>query len=175
MFVLRENIGPCVCRPPIAPSPNRSPRPCCNVSSRVFLRQKHTYICRHVRSVSGSDGYLHPRLHKSLEQQQGGAMGCRFPLPVPLTPDRWTGLLCSPALDRTSNYASTPHQTSHPHALLSVWCGSEPVRGNKATPLACNLSVDWAWVSSPLPCHCARLHCGSGSRTSGLSKNLEGR
>lgn len=130
-----------VCKPPIVPSPNRSPRPCCNMSYRGFLRQKHTYICRRVRSVSSSDGYLHPRLHKSLEQQEG-AMGCRFPLPVPLTPDRWTGLLCSPALDRTSNYASTPHQTSHPHALLSVWCGSEPVRGNKATPLTCNLSVD---------------------------------
>lgn len=93
-----------------------------------------------------------------------GSNGLPFPLPVPLTPDRWTGLLCSPALDRTSNYASTPHQTSHPHALLSVWCGSELVRGNKATPLACNLSVDWAWVSSPLPCHCAVFIVGLGRR-----------
>lgn len=124
--------------------------------------------------VSGSDRYLHPRLHKSLEQQQGGTLDCRFPLPVSLTPDRWTGLLCSPALDRTSNYASTPHQNSHPHALLSAWCGSETVRGNKKT-LACNLFVNLAWVSSPLPCHCARLHCGSRSRTSGPSKSLKGR
>lgn len=93
-------------------------------------RNAHRYICRRVWPVSGSDRYLHPRLHKSLEQQQGGTLGCCFP--VSLTPDRWTGLLCSPALDRTSNYASTPHQNSHPHALLSAWCGSETVRGNKA-------------------------------------------
>ncbi len=60
-----------VCRPPVVPSPNRSARPCCNMSSRGFLRQKHTYICRRVRSVSSSVGYLHPRLHNRWNNNKG--------------------------------------------------------------------------------------------------------
>lgn len=76
-------------------------------------------------------------------------------------------LLGSLVLDRTSNYASTPHQTNPPHALHSAQCGSESVRGNKASFLACNLSTRWTRSASHPFC-CV---VGSGSRVCGPSNS----